>query len=275
MDLGWASVLILLPPSEGKAEPSPRRRPGRPVDLGALSFPALTLIRAQVLDAVVSLCSGPPNVAREALHLPVGLAEEVTRNRALRSAPTMPAGALYRGVLFDTLGLDSLDTLARRRANRSVVITSALWGPLRLRDRVPRYRLSAGVSLPGLGSVTAAWRTPLEKVLPDAVGRGLLLDLRSSAYAAMWRPTGAVAERTVTVRVLHERRRGDPTSRVVVSHLNKATKGRLVRALLLAGADPRTPAALEDCLHDLGFVVEPRPVRTGRPKELDVVVRQV
>jgi hypothetical protein len=42
----------------------------------------------------------------------------------------------------------------------------------------------------------------------------------------------------------------------VVSHFNKATKGRIVRALLEAGAAPRTPAKLAEALRDLGWTVE-------------------
>jgi uncharacterized protein len=42
----------------------------------------------------------------------------------------------------------------------------------------------------------------------------------------------------------------------VVSHFNKATKGRIVRALLEDGADPRTPDRLAEALRDLGWTVE-------------------
>jgi hypothetical protein len=59
-----------------------------------------------------------------------------------------------------------------------------------------------------------------------------------------------------------------------VSHFNKATKGRIVRALLEDGANPRTPAALADTLTRLGWTVE-----TGEPTakgtQLDVVVTEV
>ena len=44
--------------------------------------------------------------------------------------------------------------------------------------------------------------------------------------------------------------------RRVVSHFNKATKGRLVRALLERGATPAQPAALADTITDLGWKVE-------------------
>jgi hypothetical protein len=58
--------------------------------------------------------------------------------------------------------------------------------------------------------------------------------------------------------------------RAVVSHFNKATKGRLLRALLESGARPRTVAALAGVLRELGFTVEEHP--GGR---LDVLVREL
>ncbi len=137
---------------------------------------------------------------------------------------------------------------------------SALWGAVRPGDRIPAYRLSADVRLPRIGGLPAVWRGPLGAALEDAAGAGLLLDLRSTPYAALWRPTGAMAERTVSVRVV------DPATGKVVSHFNKATKGRLVRALLVAKADPRTERDLVRALRDLGFSVEPG----ARPGALDV-----
>src|SRR5204862_6726104 len=96
---------------------------------------------------------------------------------------------------------------------------------------------------------------------------GLVVDLRSSTYAALWRPAPDLAKRVVTVRVLHE----VDGKRQVVSHFNKATKGRLVRALLEDGRDPRTPAAFARLVDDLGWQVElGADARSGTP--LDVVV---
>ncbi|MGH3361376.1 MAG: hypothetical protein ACRDOM_02865, partial [Nocardioides sp.] len=62
--------------------------------------------------------------------------------------------------------------------------------------------------------------------------------------------------------------------RQVVSHFNKASKGRIVRAVLEDGAIPRTPDALADLLRDLGWKVEEaEPGRKGT--QLDVVVHEV
>jgi uncharacterized protein len=110
------------------------------------------------------------------------------------------------------------------------------------------------------------WRPHLDEVLADAARTGLVVDLRSSTYASFWRPGAALAPRVATVRVLHE----IGGRRQVVSHFNKATKGRLVRDLLLDGGAPRRPTDLADHLDDLGWKVEQPATRTGT--QLDVVV---
>ena len=105
----------------------------------------------------------------------------------------------------------------------------------------------------------------LGPVVTELVGDGLLVDLRSGMYAAFWRPAGL--PRVATVRVLHDVR----GKRQVVSHFNKATKGRIVRALLEEGANPRTPARLAEALRDLGWTVEVAGAAKGAT-QLDVVV---
>ena len=103
-----------------------------------------------------------------------------------------------------------------------------------------------------------------------------MLDLRSSAYAAAWKPKGEVAGRTATVRVLHAWVVDGVEKRSVVSHFNKATKGRIVRALLADGAVPKDPAELVEALRDLGFTVEAEPpAKAGKAWGLDVVVRDL
>ncbi|MFE0102235.1 peroxide stress protein YaaA [Streptomyces sp. NPDC059009] len=259
-------MLTLLPPSEGKAA-SGR---GAPLKAESLSLPGLAEARAAVLDELVELCAADEEKAREVLGLSEGLRGEVAKNTELRTAGARPAGEIYTGVLYDALDLASLDAAAKRRAARSLLVFSGLWGAVGVADRIPSYRCSMGVKLPGLGALGAYWRTPMAAVMPDAAGDGLVLDLRSSAYAAAWKPKGEVAGRTATVRVLHA-----PT-RKVVSHFNKATKGRIVRSLLSAGAVPRDPAELVDALRDLGYEVEVEaPAKAGRAWSLDVLVDEI
>jgi cytoplasmic iron level regulating protein YaaA (DUF328/UPF0246 family) len=265
-------VLVLLPPSEGKAAAGR----GAPLKPESLSLPGLARARTAVLDELVELCAADEEKAQQVLGLSDGLRGEIAKNVELRTAGTRPAGEIYTGVLYDALGLATLDAAARRRARQSLLVFSGLWGAVRVGDRIPPYRCSMGVRLPGLGALGAYWRGPMESALPEAAGGGLVLDLRSSAYAAAWKPKGAVAERTATVRVLHSQIVDGVEKRSVVSHFNKATKGRIVRSLLEAGAAPKSPAALVEALRDLGYVVEAQaPEKAGKAWGLDVVVSEI
>ncbi|RLV08472.1 hypothetical protein CTZ27_06630 [Streptomyces griseocarneus] len=268
-------MLVLLPPSEGKAT-AVEDGAGTALDLAALSLPGLTAAREAVLTELVELCAADEDKAAEVLGLSQGLRGEIAKNTGLRTAGTRPAGEIYTGVLYDALGLATLDAAARRRAERSLLVFSGLWGAVRVGDPIPSYRCSMGVKLPGLGALGTYWRGALETALPEAAGDGLILDLRSAAYATAWKPKGALAERTATVRVLQSKTVNGVEKRSVVSHFNKATKGRLVRDLLTSGAAPTTPAELLTSLRDLGYAVEGEaPARAGRAWALDVVVTEL
>ncbi len=257
-------MLILLPPSEGKSAP----RRGKPLDLAALGNPTLRGARAQVLGALVDLCArSTPEHAASVLGLGPTQVDEVTRNARLETAPTARADRVYSGVLYEALDLHTLTGPARRRATARLAVTSGLFGLVRPADPIPAYRLSGSVALPGVGSVARFWGSHLGPAVEDAAGGGLVVDLRSSAYTPFWRPPKAHARRVVTVRVLHE----VDGVRKVVSHFNKATKGRLVRDLLTDGGTPRTPAALVELLGDLKWQVE----APDGPNRLDVVVSEL
>jgi cytoplasmic iron level regulating protein YaaA (DUF328/UPF0246 family) len=207
-------VLVLLPPSEGKTAP----RRGRPVDLAALVHPELTARREALLDAL---------------------------DPGLRAAPSAAAGKVYTGVLYQRLGLPSLPAPARRR----VLIASGLWGVLRPDDRIPAYKLPIAARLDGFGGLAAYWRPALREALPDG---GLVLDLRSGAYAAAWRPRAATV---LAVRAFVER----AGKRTAVSHMVKATRGDVARIVLSARRPPRDPEAVADLVSAAGLRVELRP----------------
>lgn len=267
---GPLPLLIALPPSEGKAPGGD----GAPLDLAALSgAAALTAPRRRVLKALVRLAAGArgPRTsarAREVLGLSEGLAGELAVDAALLHAPTLPAGARYTGVLYDHLGLATLPADARARAGASVAILSGLWGVVRPDDAIPAYRLSMGVDLPGVGRLPAFWRAPLARALPAAA---LVVDCRSASYAAAWKPgPGCVV---VAVRVFGVAPDG---SRKVISHMAKATRGDVARALLLrAGGDGRdaaTPQEVAAAATAAGLRCELlAPARAGGPWHLDVL----
>jgi hypothetical protein len=260
-------MLILLPPSETKAFPADPA----PAEPGSLVLPELAPTRARLGKALVRLARGRVSTALTALGLSEGQADELIHNRQLDSAPAGPAAQVYTGVLYDALNLPALRE--RGIPLDQVLIFSGLWGVLRPGDRIPHYRCSAGVKLPVIGSVSATWRKALRDPLAAHIGDRLVADLRSGAYAGLWTPH----QNAVTVRVLHERETGGVVKRAVVSHFNKATKGRLTRALLESGQQPAKPDEFTDLVRALGFTVEPGPAagRQDAPMALDIVVREL
>ena len=254
-------MLILLPPSEGKTAPAS----GRPLDLESLGLSTLNPTRERILTSLIAVSSGNAKRAMDRLGLGKTQAGALPRNANLRNEPTARADSVYSGVLYAALDLASLDDISRKHADESVAVASGLFGLVRPGDFIPAYRLSGDVILPRLGSVAGIWRKKLGPVLTELVGDGLLIDLRSGMYVNLHKPAGQLADRTATIRVLHEHN----GTRKVVSHFNKATKGRIVRALLETGANPATVDELETALRDLGRTVE----REGN--RLDVIVSEV
>src|SRR5438445_4907008 len=150
-------MFIFIPPSEGKDVPTD----AEPVSPGSLVLPELAGTRRALLDSLVRLSAGPAGKALTALGLTEGQRGELEHNRRLATAPAAAAARVYSGVLYDALDLPGLrgeNEAAYARAQESVLVFSALWGVLRPEDRIPYYRCSAGVKLPGVGSVTAAWK---------------------------------------------------------------------------------------------------------------------
>lgn len=207
-------MLILLPPSEGKAEPEA----GDPVDLDSLAYAAeLGERREQVLDALDS---------------------------ALLGAPAAVAADVYTGVLFGRLELPRLP----KKARRQVLIFSALWGVVRPDDRIPFYKLPPKTKLEGIGAPAAFWRPALTEALPDKEGE-LIVDMRSGAYASFWKPQRATL---LAVRAFTEK----DGERKAVSHMAKASRGEVARALLSAKKAPADPEGAAAIAEAAGLTVE-------------------
>jgi cytoplasmic iron level regulating protein YaaA (DUF328/UPF0246 family) len=234
-------VLILLPPSEGKAAPET----GAPLDLGSLAYAEqLGPKREALLDALEKLAAAPRKSAVKKLGISAGQAGEVDVNGGLRAAPAAPAATVYTGVLYDRLGLPELSSRAQSR----VLIASALWGVVRPGDRIPYYRFSAKARLGRIGSPAAFWKPALAAAMPDEEGE-LIVDMRSGAYAAAWKPKRASL---LAVRAYSETDGG----RKPVSHMAKAVRGEVARALLKARKAPGDPEAAAAVAAGAGFEVE-------------------
>ena len=245
-------MLILLPPSEGKTQ----RRRGRALDLETLSFPQLTGLRTRVIEGVGEISARPD--AHRLLGVSPNLVEEVSRNTRLHVAATAPAGEVYSGVLYDALGIASLDAGSRRRANRRIVILSALFGAVRPTDRIPAYRLHPCVRLPGIGELTQAWRPVLSSVLEQEAGRGAS---SSTAGPTPMRRCGTQGRAGRAPRPDHG------PGRVAQA---KHTRGLVARHLVLSAAKPRHPEDLAEILSDAFDVRIAEPERPGRPWQLAV-----
>src|SRR5260221_13240057 len=138
-------VLILLPPSEGKAPAGT----GPAVDPASLVFPELARTRKAVLKALTTLAKRPVATTLDVLGLSPNQAAEIVANAQLATAPTLPAADRYTGVLYDALDLPGLrhnDPGAYARAEASLLTFSGLWGVVRPSDAIPAYRCSAAVT---------------------------------------------------------------------------------------------------------------------------------
>lgn len=242
-------MIVLLPPSESKAEGG-----SGAFALGRLRYRTLMPHRRAVLESLVALSLDPADAARVLGLGPKGAAE-VDRNRRLRRAPVLPAVERYTGVVYQGIGVATLDDPARTWVHDHVRVASALLGLVGAGDLIPAYRLSASTALPGL-PLARHWGAPVAAVLRRE--RDWVLDARSGGYAALGpAPAGAA--------VLHVETPGGRA----LSHFNKLHKGRLVRAL----ADSRAEIGSRDELlvwgrgsgmrleprgrHDVVLVVEP------------------
>lgn len=248
-------MLVLLPPSESKRG----RSRGAALDVDRLSFPSLSATRHAVLDALGQVCTRPD--AATVLGISPNLTDDIARNTRLRTAPATPVAQLYTGVLYDALDLASLNPAALRRARRWILVQSAAFGALRLGDKVPPYRLSMNVNLPGLGPLASLWREPLEAELTAAAGRRLVVDCRSSTYAAAWTPRGPVARRWVRVEV--------PGA----THGAKHTRGLVARALCELPTEPTTVHGLQEALRPAFRTDLVEPAMATRSWSLRVIAR--
>jgi cytoplasmic iron level regulating protein YaaA (DUF328/UPF0246 family) len=213
-------LLVLLPPSETKRSGGGAAA----LDLASLAFPELRAQREAVLTALERLSADAPTAAR-VLGLGATQLHEVEVNARVRAAPTMAAIDRYTGVLYDALDAASLDAPARRWIGANVLIQTAPLGPVGGLDRIPAYRLGAGVSLPGSTPLRRLWAAPVTRALGDASPR-FVLDLRSEAYAALGPVPGEVS--SAYVRVVSE---GADGAVRALNHFNKHAKGVLVRSL--------------------------------------------
>ena len=201
------SVLILLPPSEGKNSVEK----GKLVNLSSLSFAKeLTSTRKKTLEAMGGKVS---------------------------KSPTAKAIDVYSGVLYQALDFNSLDAASKKRAIKSIVIISALFGAVKLEDKIPSYKLDMAKNLPKLGSLNSLWKQVLPETL-EKIKTDLIVDCRSSTYQGVWTPN---LNKTVGIRVFTIK----SGKKTVVTHMSKKTRGEVAKLLVQSTKAPKNALELQ------------------------------
>lgn len=177
-------MFIFLPPSEGKR--SPKENPvAKPVNLAELSFPSLSPARRRIAEQLI-IDSTPPGAEKVFAKLGPKAKLDLADNLNLLTAPGAAAIDIYDGVLYQAAGFQQLKTELEPAKLNQVVVFSALWGPVFALDKITKYKLPMSISLTTIGRLGSYWKKnlPSDLFALDEV----LIDCRSSDYAAVWSP---------------------------------------------------------------------------------------
>ena len=255
-------MLVIVPPSETKRPPPDR---GRPVDLDALSFPELTDLRTEILEALIATSARSDAFAR--LHVKPSKAAEVARNTWIRELPTMPTLDVYSGPLHEGLEccvvLRGRSRTCRAKPRRHVLVVGPA-PPRRLHPALPTAHLlaarrhgSAGADMAD-GAPRSSRRcrrfrgTRARPAFAQLPGDGRAQRARGSNRRPARGPGG---------------RWGGRVGDVVAKRL----RGQAARHVLETGADPREPNALAELLGDRWPTRLAEPQRPGTPWILTLV----
>ena len=209
--------MLLLPPSEGKAEGGNRRRAPWTPEAGSFGA-GLGDRRVAVVDALLAAHGGDEKLLGvRGEHL----LRAQSANTSLIGAATLPAWQRYTGVVWDHLDPATLAPAARKQ----IVVVSGLLGLVRGDDPVPDYRLKLGANLRPLGKLSTWWREALTAELERVARRRFVVDLLPQEHRAALVLDGVDGLSLTLV---------DPTGKPG-GHFAKAAKGELARAILTDG----------------------------------------
>ena len=215
--------VILLPPSEGKAEGGD----APPVDWAGGAFGVLADHRLRVRDSVRRVLragGGEKLLGVRGAHLQRALAEW----DAIDSAGTAPAAHRYSGVVWGGLDLASLPSPGRRRGIARIVVPSGLWGLVSAGDAIPPYRLKMSARLEDLGLLSAWWRPVVSQALAARARRACVIDLLPKEHRQAIDPSVLRPGALVRVHIVED----GPGGRASVGHAGKHVKGLLARAIV-------------------------------------------
>ena len=223
--------VLLLPPSEGKAEDGDTSRPWTP-RLGAFGA-ALEAPRTQIVTQLRKDKGGSQKLLGvNGAHL----TRAQSCNMQLIGAPCLPAWQRYTGVVWDHLDLESLTATQRNAFVKRIIVPSGLLGLVRADDPVPDYRLKMGARLAPFGTMSKFWNEAITDALVAVVKKKAVIDLLPNEHRAAinWN----LLDNVVRVDLVSH------SGAVVGGHNAKAAKGLLARHLLVStNADLRRTVA--------------------------------
>ena len=219
------SVVILLPPSEGKAQGGTAR--SRWTTQSGTFGKVLNTNRKEVVQALLAVKGGGKALLGVQGAL---LTRAQAANTQLVGAPTLPAWQRYTGVVWDHLDLASLTAAQRTRALSSIVVVSGLHGLVTAGDPIPDYRLKMGARLSPMGLLANWWRESLTAALLAYAKKATVIDLLPNEHRAAidW------AQVPQAIRVDLVTKSGGRMG----GHNAKAAKGLLSRHIITAGSTP-------------------------------------
>jgi cytoplasmic iron level regulating protein YaaA (DUF328/UPF0246 family) len=220
-----SDVLVLLPPSEGKAGGGA----GPVWHATATGEGPLGPARRRAVDALTAALDDPAIEPAAVLRYASNevLARAVAVDRAVDRAGTRPAIERYTGVVLDGLDRETLTAGERRCLDGITWFVSGLWGLVAATDPVPDYRVKIGAALPGLGVLGTWWRPQVTPVIEELAAGRWVWNLLTAEHGRVWTPGGsAVAVATVGFTAADGGRRG------VSNYHGKQLKGRFLRHLV-------------------------------------------
>ena len=174
-----ASLFILLPPSEGKAEGGVKSAKWR--ESSGEFGKQLALQRKALVDQLAKAKGGDEKLLGVSK---AHLARAKSANVSLRGAPTLAAHDRYTGVVWDHLDLATLSATQRTRALNSIVVISGLLGAVSAHDPIPDYRLKMGARFTPFGLLSKWWHDSLSETLNKTFTGSVVIDLLPQEHRA-------------------------------------------------------------------------------------------
>ena len=221
--------VILLPPSEGKADGGKARTKWKSTtgEFGK----QLSGARDELIGALKKADGG--NAAM--LGVKGALLDRAKNaNENLVGSPTLPAFERYTGVVWEHLSLESMTSAQRSKALKHIVVLSGLLGAVGGADPTPDYRLKMGARILPMGTLSRWWREPLSVALNQRFGDYIVVDLLPQEHRAAFEPDLDLLGEYLRVEI-------NEKSGKAGGHDAKAAKGRLARHILDSCATGATP----------------------------------